>query len=288
MQNHLFRYWGKADEKYVGATSWHPLAYHCLDVSSVAVSWWDASPTVQRTFLASFNYPEPQHLRAWGAFFVALHDLGKFDVRFQLKAPDALAAAWRPLGTRDHGLSKKDIAEFDHGWAGMAWANQEYRQWVRRDDPDREIWEQWQPWLAAVTVFPTRVGMNRAGSLVPIHRDNIVGSSLVILHWRKSGWGFIFVSNQGYRLIDSRDLPFVSLCLLFLHSLNLCRIPQQVMPCGSVCRCTGELPLRHKGREFAQGFDSNGAAGFGASLKVGRMCHSVGTVFRHDRLMSVQ
>lgn len=60
------------------------------------------------------------------------------------------------------------------------------------------------------------------------------------------------------------------------------------MPCGSVCRCTGELPLRHKGREFAQGFDSNGAAGFGASLKVGRMCHSVGTVFRHDRLMSVQ
>ncbi len=115
MQNHLFRYWGKADEKYVGATSWHPLAYHCLDVSSVAVSWWDASPTVQRTFLASFNYPEPQHLRAGGAFFVALHDLGKFDVRFQLKAPDALAAAWRPLGTRDHGLSKKDIAEFDHG-----------------------------------------------------------------------------------------------------------------------------------------------------------------------------
>ena len=151
MQNHLFRYWGKADEKYVGATSWHPLAYHCLDVAAVAVAWWEASPTMQRTFLASFNYPEPQHLRAWVTFFAALHDLGKFDVRFQLKAPDALAAAWRPLGTRDHGLSKKDIAEFDHGWAGMAWANQEYQQWGKLDDADREIWEQWQPWLAAVT-----------------------------------------------------------------------------------------------------------------------------------------
>lgn len=151
MQNHLFRYWGKADEKYVGATSWHPLAYHCLDVAAVAVAWLEASPTMQRTFLASFNYPEPQHLRAWVTFFVALHDLGKFDVRFQLKAPDALAAAWRPLGTRDHGLSKKDIAEFDHGWAGMAWANQEYQQWGKLDDADREIWEQWQPWLAAVT-----------------------------------------------------------------------------------------------------------------------------------------
>lgn len=151
MQNPYLQYWGKADEKYVGTTSWHPLAYHCLDVAAVAVAWWDASPTIQRIFLASFNYPESQQLRAWVTFYVALHDLGKFDVRFQLKAPEALKAAWRPLGMRDHGLSKRDIAEFDHGWAGMAWANQEYRQWVRRDDPDRKIWEQWQPWLAAVT-----------------------------------------------------------------------------------------------------------------------------------------
>lgn len=151
MQNRLFQYWGKADEKYVGAISWHPLAYHCLDVSSVAVAWWDASPTIQRTFLASFNYPDSQQLRAWMTFFVALHDLGKFDVRFQLKAPEALAAAWRPLAKRDHGLSLIDITGFDHGWAGMAWANQEYQQWGKRDDADREIWERWQPWLAAVT-----------------------------------------------------------------------------------------------------------------------------------------
>ena len=151
MQSHLFQYWGKADEKYVGATSWHPLAYHCLDVSSVAVAWWDASPTIQRTFLASFNYPDSQQLRAWVTFFIALHDLGKFDVRFQLKAPESLAAAWRRLAKRDHGLSVGDITGFDHGWAGMAWANQEYRQWGKCDDPDREIWEQWQPWLAAVT-----------------------------------------------------------------------------------------------------------------------------------------
>jgi CRISPR-associated endonuclease/helicase Cas3 len=120
-------------------------------VAAVAVAWWEASPTIQRTFLASFNYPESQQLRAWVTFFVALHDLGKFDVRFQLKALEALAAAWRPLAKKDHGLSVRDITGFDHGWAGMAWANQEYRQWGKRDDPDREIWEQWQPWLAAVT-----------------------------------------------------------------------------------------------------------------------------------------
>jgi len=124
-----------------------------LDVSAVALSWWEASLPIQRTFLASFNYPESQHnkLRAWVAFFVALHDLGKFDVRFQLKAPAALATAWQPLGKDDHGLSPRDITGFDHGLAGMAWANQEYREWISYDDPEHEIWEQWKPWLAAVT-----------------------------------------------------------------------------------------------------------------------------------------
>lgn len=84
-------------------------------------------------------------------FFVALHDLGKFDLRFQLKAPGALAAAWQPLGPEDHGLAPRDVIGFDHGWAGLAWANREYRGWLNCEDTDRETWNQWQPWLAAVT-----------------------------------------------------------------------------------------------------------------------------------------
>ena len=153
MRPSFFQYWGKADEKYIGPTSWHPLAYHCLDVSVVALCWWDTSSTIRRTFLDSFNWPESLQiqLRAWVTFFVGLHDLGKFDVRFQLKAPNALASAWRPLTQKDHGLSKTDITNFDHGWAGMAWANREYRQWTSFDDPERKKWEQWKPWLAAVT-----------------------------------------------------------------------------------------------------------------------------------------
>lgn len=153
MENQIFHYWGKADEKYPKEPKWHPLVYHCLDVAAVAAAWWDASPSIQRTFRASFNFPESlnDQLRAWVIFFVALHDLGKFDVRFQLKAPDALAAAWRPLGKGDRRPSISDIKKFDHGHAGMAWANQEYRQWVNSDDSDREKWEQWKPWLAAVT-----------------------------------------------------------------------------------------------------------------------------------------
>ena len=152
-QEAIFRYWGKADPAYPHAQTWHPLVYHCLDVAAVAAAWWDESPVIQRISLTSFKWPEleAKRLRAWVLFFTALHDLGKFDVRFQLKAPDSLAAAWRPLGKDDHGLSLKDITGFDHGWAGIAWANQEYRQWVSHDDTEREIWNLWEPWLAAVT-----------------------------------------------------------------------------------------------------------------------------------------
>ena len=80
-----------------------------------------------------------------------MHDIGKFDVRFQLKAPDALAAAWRTLTKEDHGLSNISITGFNHGLAGIAWANREYRQWLNLDDHKREKWERWKPWLSAVT-----------------------------------------------------------------------------------------------------------------------------------------
>lgn len=157
MPNHqdisIFRYWGKADPKYLGELKWHPLVYHSLDVAAVAAAWWNESPVIRRTFLAAFNWPEQQigQLRAWILFFIAAHDLGKFDIRFQLKAPEAIAAAWPEFSPESHGLSAKDITGFDHGWAGIAWANQEYRQWIGQDDTNREAWDGLMPWLAGVT-----------------------------------------------------------------------------------------------------------------------------------------
>ena len=153
MNKVFLHYWGKADKKYEKEPKWHILAYHSLDVAAVASVWWDSNPSIQRTFLASFNSPESlkAQLRAWVMFFVALHDLGKFDIRFQLKAPEALAAAWRTLKKEEHGLSVSEIKGFDHGWAGMAWAKGEYRKWVNLDDSNNEIWERWNPWLSAVT-----------------------------------------------------------------------------------------------------------------------------------------
>lgn len=149
----IFNYWGKADPNYPGEPKWHPVAYHSLDVAAVAAVWWDESPVIQLTFLASFDWPkqEANRLRAWVLFFVALHDFGKFDVRFQLKAPEAVAAAWPELDPESHGLTVKEIKEFDHGWAGIAWASQEYRQWIGQDDANHAVWDAWILWLAGVT-----------------------------------------------------------------------------------------------------------------------------------------
>lgn len=216
MKNSIFEYWGKADSNYPGEQKWHPLAYHSLDVAAVAASWWDASPTIQRTFLAAFGCTQLQQnqLRAWILFFTALHDLGKFDVRFQLKAQDALTAAWRPLGKEDHGVSLNDITRFDHGWAGIAWANQEYRLWLEHDDVGREAWEQWKPWLAAVTGH--HGDFYEASRIYDPNADDfIIAHDRAARHAFVSAMTNIFLTSEGIGFQDSPPLTSPSAqCLL--------------------------------------------------------------------------
>lgn len=148
----ITHYWGKANPDYPGEQTWHPLTYHMLDVAAVAAAWWDACPALRGRFLAAFPNMSEQALRAWGLFFVALHDLGKADIRFQLKAPEALATAWRMIVKGDdHEIPQQEISSFDHGHAGIAWAAQEYEAWLGTRDLDHAIWSRWDNWLVAVT-----------------------------------------------------------------------------------------------------------------------------------------
>jgi CRISPR-associated endonuclease/helicase Cas3 len=149
MNKSIVRYWGKADPSYPGEPKWHPLAYHCLDVAAVAAVWWDGSPPIRQAFLSAFRSTEPAQLRAWALFFVALHDLGKFDARFQLKAPGAVREAWSDLDPRD--VDGSLVRGFDHGRVGYACALYELKG-CARDRADLETArEAWRPWLAAAT-----------------------------------------------------------------------------------------------------------------------------------------
>lgn len=154
----IFSYWGKAEKD---GSRYHLLPYHCLDVAAVAAAWWDSSTAICRAFRQVGELPE-KHLRAWVLLFVSLHDLGKFDVRFQRKVP----AAWQPLypdaPSFNHDLpSFNDCKNYHHGDGGLYWYFRDQAEnspaccfsfetalnaAILSDQPDP-----WKSWLEAVT-----------------------------------------------------------------------------------------------------------------------------------------
>lgn len=95
-------YWGKAQPSPSANAAWHPIAYHLLDVASVAAAMLAIRPrTLDRgAALIGMNRDDAER------FLVALaslHDLGKFGRAFQSKRPDLLAErSARPALSRPH------------------------------------------------------------------------------------------------------------------------------------------------------------------------------------------
>lgn len=69
------------------------------------------------------------------------------DVRFQLKALDALSLAWADMKRDD--VDENCAKRFDHGRTGYAWAMRELSEWSNANST--EILDAWRRWLAAVT-----------------------------------------------------------------------------------------------------------------------------------------
>ncbi|MEQ3657356.1 MAG: CRISPR-associated helicase/endonuclease Cas3 [Glaciecola sp.] len=78
-----FKYWGKAKKtpEQDGA-DYHLLPYHCLDVAAVADVWLSESRTLLKQIALQIKCSESD-AKAIILFYVLLHDLGKFDARFQ-------------------------------------------------------------------------------------------------------------------------------------------------------------------------------------------------------------
>ncbi|NPU83383.1 MAG: CRISPR-associated helicase/endonuclease Cas3 [Syntrophaceae bacterium] len=155
IQPAYYRYWGKADRE---GASYHLLPYHCLDVAAVIATWWDASATIRRSFCQYSAVTETQ-IRAWLLMFTALHDYGKYDIRFQLKVKPAWKALY-PLSDESRRLpSEYECREYMHGENGLSWFKQDFfrcfgcsqsnSMFVDEDDPAH--WLQWKPWIEATT-----------------------------------------------------------------------------------------------------------------------------------------
>lgn len=220
----ISHYWGKADPAYPSEPKWHPLPYHMLDVAAVAAAWWDACLALRGRFLAAFPDTSEQTLRAWVLFFVALHDLGKSDIRFQLKALDALTAAWRAIVKGiDHEIPQQEISGFDHGHAGIAWAALEYEVWLAAPDADLSTWSCWDNWLAAVTGHHGDFPSPRMAGLEGIEADDaLIEHDRAARHALVTAFETLFLKPAGLSL---QTLPPV------------CSLPARALLAGFCASC---------------------------------------------------
>ncbi len=144
-----FKYWGKARREGSDGDLYHLLPYHCLDVAAVADIWWEKSDALRQAFIQRSGLSQEES-KAWVLFFIALHDYGKLDMRFQLKAPKAVAALYPDFDRKMTDLGGIDIGEYFHGLVGYSLLYcdlQPLLDWNNNED----IWDVWQPWLTAVT-----------------------------------------------------------------------------------------------------------------------------------------
>ena len=148
-----FHYWGKTSED----GSYHLLPYHCLDVAAVGAVWWDASSAIRHSFRQN-NELLAEKVRAWLLFFCALHDYGKYDLRFQRKDVATFNRLYEYLGGTLP--SERDTKDYWHGEAGLYWFYQDLialygmpdsGEGLFHDAGEPEQWLFWKPWIEAVT-----------------------------------------------------------------------------------------------------------------------------------------
>ncbi len=147
-----WRYWGKAQQGDRPGPAWHPFAYHSLDVAAVAAEFWERSRAVRDALAAAFSVAPERggELRAWVLFFVALHDLGKLHAGFQIKSPEGAMLAWPEFDPAQ--VARRAVGDYDHGHEGYRLIFRELPVWLGEDAGDvSDVWEHWQPWVAAVT-----------------------------------------------------------------------------------------------------------------------------------------
>jgi CRISPR-associated endonuclease/helicase Cas3 len=199
-----FQYWGKArkDPQQAGA-DYHLLPYHCLDVAAVGDVWWDKSSAIRNSLVHSTALNEKQ-VKAWVLFFIALHDYGKWDIRFQRKAPEAWYTVNPQLASLASSLSYKDIQEYFHGPEGLSLLFDDCEERFAADWlDDNQDWELWLPWMAAVAghhgVIPPHAG---SSTLSFSCREVAVVFKAARLEWLNS-LAVLFLEPVGLSLQDN-------------------------------------------------------------------------------------
>lgn len=99
--NHL-RFWGKSGKGDLAHT-YHPVAFHCLDVAACGRVLLETQPLLRRR-LEAVSGLEGDGLMGWVSFLLGFHDLGKLADGFQNLRPDLLQRLQERTSTAQHDL----------------------------------------------------------------------------------------------------------------------------------------------------------------------------------------
>lgn len=108
----FLQFWGKARAAEGAEVTWHPVAYHLLDVAAMAYAILSARP-IALARAARLLRLEPEEALRLLVLLVALHDLGKYAPAFQVKSLEHWPAALA-------GLDPTRIAPSHHTADGYA------------------------------------------------------------------------------------------------------------------------------------------------------------------------
>jgi len=160
LKNNFFSYWGKANRH----GECHLLPCHSLDVTAVASVWWDQSSAVRSGFQRNEHGLDLAQVKSWVLFFIALHDYGKFDIRFQLKSQITWEKIQKNIPASFSLPSPNDCTTYDHGSAGLYWFYHDRfgscqdtaidlmsDLYQLLDDTSNDTEEFWLAWIRAVT-----------------------------------------------------------------------------------------------------------------------------------------
>lgn len=113
MDRAIYTYWGKARPDTTDGPACHLLPYHCLDVAAVGIEYLRLSPALVRHFSRALRCSTDEFL-SWAAFWLSLHDLGKFSEAFQSQKPE-LFEMWHgkpPSGERPYNERHDSLGQW--------------------------------------------------------------------------------------------------------------------------------------------------------------------------------
>lgn len=109
---YVLNYWGKARPSPHASSTWHPAAYHGLDVAAAGEALLAARPQLLAAISRAAALPD-EVARSWLLLGLALHDIGKYTDCFQMK----VEGRWHHIPAWSE---RKPDPDLGHGLLGSA------------------------------------------------------------------------------------------------------------------------------------------------------------------------